>query len=73
MPEEQTGYYFPVHLSNPDGQKMTLSINGDAKKKGIPYDQDVIFRIEGKDTKATIGVDGQVVVKLNFERATFEA
>lgn len=71
-PEEQQGYYFPFHLGGAPGEKMTLSKNGEPKKKGIPYDPDIIVRLESPSDTATVGVDGSVVVKLNFARANFE-
>ena len=67
---EQSGHYFPFKLSG-SGTQMTFKKNGVETKKDIPYDPDIIFRVEASDTFEVI-VDGRSVVKFNFAKATFE-
>ena len=68
--DEQSGYYFPFKLSG-TGTKMTFKKNEVETKKDIPFDPDIIFRVEASDTFEVI-VDGKSVVELNFAKATFE-
>lgn len=44
-PEEQSGYYFPFHLTK-TGSVMTFKKNGSPTKQDIPFDADIIFRVE---------------------------
>lgn len=69
---EQSGHYFPLHLTKA-GTKMTLKTNGVAKsgKENMPFDSDILFRVENKNTTFTIEVDGNEVVTLNFLKAIF--
>ena len=69
-PSEQSGYYFPFHLTK-TGSKMTFKKNGAPTKEGIPFDPDIIFRITKDDTFEVL-VDDASVVKFTFTGATFE-
>ena len=69
-PEEQSGYYFPFHLTK-TGSKMTFKKNGSPTKQNIPFDADIIFRVTKDDTFEVL-VDDSSVVKFSFTGATFE-
>lgn len=69
--EEQSGYYFPFHLTK-TGTKMTFKKNGTPTKENIPFDADIIFRVVKGDTFEVL-VDDKSVVKFTFAGATFEA
>lgn len=73
-PDEQSGYYFPLHLTQ-TGEKMTLKKNGVSKagKLDMDFDADIIFRVDDANTTFTIEVDGAEVVTLNFKNAIFAA
>lgn len=60
-PEEQSGYYFPFHLTK----------NGSLTKENIPFDADIVFRVTKDDTFEVL-VDNSSVVKFTFAGATFE-
>jgi len=68
---EQSGHYFPLHLSQV-GTTMTLKKNGVAlaDKQNLPFDPDIIFRVDSNDTTFGVEVDGAEVVTLNFKGAT---
>lgn len=68
---EQSGHFFPFTLSGEPGSKMTFKKNGVESKKDIDYDKDIVFRVEDKQTKFEVTVDGNSVIRLNFEKATF--
>lgn len=68
--DEQSGYYFPFHLTK-TGSKMTFKKNGVATKENIPFDADIIFRVTQGDTFEVI-VDEKSVVTFNYKGATFE-
>lgn len=67
---EQSGYYFPFHLTK-TGANMTFKKNGLPTKEGIPFDPDIVFRVTKDDTFEVL-VDGVSVVKFTFTGATFE-
>lgn len=69
-PDEQSGYYFPFHLTK-TGAKMTFKKNGTPTKQNIPFDADIIFRVTKDDTFEVL-VDDFSVVKFSFTEATFE-
>lgn len=69
--EEQSGYYFPFHLTK-TGTKMTFKKNGTPTKENIPFDADIIFRVVKGDTFEVL-VDDKSVVKFTFAGAKFEA
>ena len=69
-PDEQSGYYFPFHLTK-TGSKMTFKKNGSPTKQNIPFDADIIFRVIEDDTFEVL-VDDSSVVKFSFTGATFE-
>lgn len=69
-PDEQSGYYFPFHLTK-TGTKMTFKKNGSPTKENIPFDADIVFRV-AKDDTFEILVDDSSVVKFTFTGATFE-
>lgn len=69
-PDEQSGYYFPFHLTK-TGSKMTFKKNGTPTKQNIPFDADIIFRVTKDDTFEVL-VDDASVVKFTFAGATFE-
>lgn len=69
-PEEQSGYYFPFHLTK-NGAKMTFKKNGSPTKENIPFDADIVFRVTKDDTFEVL-VDNSSVVKFTFAGATFE-
>lgn len=73
MPE-QSGYYFPFHMSGAKGEKMTLKKNGVERedKKDITFDPDIIVRLEGKSDTLEIIVDGDSIGTLTFTGSTFE-
>lgn len=68
---EQSGHYFPVRLTQ-SGSTMTLKKNGAVLpgKENLPFDPEIILRVESKATTFTIEVDGSDVVTLNFRSAT---
>ncbi len=70
VPEEQSGYYFPFHLTK-TGTKMTFKKNGSPTKENIPFDADIVFRVSKDDTFDVL-VDDSSVVKFSFTGATFE-
>ena len=70
-PEEQSGYYFPFHLTK-TGSKMTFKKNGVPTKQDIPFDPDIIFRVSKDDTFEVV-VDSSSLVKFSFAGATFES
>ena len=69
-PSEQSGYYFPFHLTK-TGSKMTFKKNGTPTKQNIPFDADIVFRITKGDTFEVL-IDDASVVKFTFTGATFE-
>jgi hypothetical protein len=69
-PDEQSGYYFPFHLTK-TGTKMTFKKNGSPTKENIPFDADIVFRVAKDDTFEML-VDDSSVVKFTFTGATFE-
>lgn len=70
-PEEQSGYYFPFHLTK-TGTSMTFKKNGSPAKEGIPFDPDIVFRVTRGDTFEVL-VDDQSVVTFQFGGAVFDA
>lgn len=68
--DEQSGYYFPFHLTK-TGTKMTFKKNGSPTKENIPFDADIVFRVAKDDTFEVL-VDDSNVVKFTFTGATFE-
>lgn len=68
--EEQSGYYFPFHLTK-TGTKMTFKKNGSPTKEDILFDADIVFRVTKDDTFEVL-VDDSSVVKFSFTGATFE-
>lgn len=70
VPEEQSGYYFPFHLTK-TGTKMTFKKNGSPTKENIPFDADIVFRVSKDDTFEVL-VDDSSVVKFTFTGAIFE-
>lgn len=69
-PTEQSGYYFPFHLTK-TGTNMTFKKNGDPTKEDIPFDPDIVFRVTKDDTFEVL-VDDDSVVKFTFTGAIFE-
>lgn len=69
-PDEQSGYYFPFHLTK-TGTKMTFKKNGSPTKEDILFDADIVFRVTKDDTFEVL-VDDSSVVKFSFTGATFE-
>lgn len=67
---EQSGYYFPFHLTK-TGTTMTFKKNGSPTKEDIPFDPDIVFRVTQDDTFEVL-VDDQSVVTFNYKGATFE-
>ena len=67
---EQSGYYFPFHLTK-TGTNMTFKKNGAPTKEGIPFDPDIVFRVTKGDTFEVL-VDNASVVTFTFSGATFE-
>lgn len=68
--EEQSGYYFPFHLTK-TGTNMTFKKNGKTTKDKIAFDPDIVFRVSKDDTFEVI-VDEESVVTFNFAGAVFE-
>ena len=68
--EEQSGYYFPFHLTK-TGTNMTFKKNGETTKDKIAFDPDIVFRVSKDDTFEVI-VDEESVVTFNFAGAVFE-
>lgn len=68
-PDEQSGYYFPVTLAK-TGTTMSIKKNGTYIKQDVPYEQDIVLRVERGDV-FTIEVDDTEVVTLNFKSAIF--
>ncbi len=67
---EQSGYYFPFHLTK-TGTTMTFKKNDAPTKENIPFDADIVFRVTKDDTFEVL-VDNQSVVKFSYKDATFE-
>lgn len=67
---EQSGYYFPFHLTK-TGTNMTFKKNGETTKDKIAFDPDIVFRVTKDDTFEVL-VDDAIVVKFTFTGATFE-
>ena len=67
---EQSGYYFPFHLTK-TGTNMTFKKNGFPTKEGIAFDPDIVFRVS-KGDKFEVIVDEERVVTFNFAGAVFE-
>lgn len=70
LPGEDSGYYFPFHLTK-TGTNMTFKKNGSPTKENIPFDADIVFRVTKDDTFEVL-VDDASVVKFTFTGATFE-
>ena len=70
LPGEDSGYYFPFHLTK-TGTKMTFKKNGSPTKQDIAFDPDIIFRVTKNDTFEVL-IDEQSIVTFNFTEATFE-
>lgn len=70
-PEEQEGYFFPFKLAK-TGTNMTFKKNGVIPdgKENIPFDSDIIFRVNKGDIFEII-VDEESVVELEFSHAFF--
>lgn len=73
LPAEQTGYYFACKLAT-EGETMTLKKNGVSRpdKTNIPFDPDIVVRLEGKSDTLEVEVDGEPYITLNFKNSTFE-
>lgn len=69
-PADQEGYYFPFKLTQ-TGTKMTFKKNGAETKKDLPFDPEIVFRVD-KSVKWEVLVDDKSVVKFTFAEATFE-
>lgn len=69
-PEEQSGYYFPVHLTQ-SGTQMSLIKNGVPSKEDVPFDPEILLKIADQNAIWTIEVDDTKVVELNFKNAIF--
>lgn len=67
--KEQEGYYLPIVLDM-TGSTMTIKKNGKAakNKQNIPFDPEIILRVESNETTFEIEVDGKSVVKLDFRK-----
>lgn len=70
LPGEDSGYYFPFHLTK-TGTTMTFKKNGSPTKEGIAFDPDIVFRVTQGDTFEVL-VDDASVVTFTFSQATFE-
>ena len=70
LPGEDSGYYFPFHLTK-TGTSMTFKKNGAPTKEGIPFDPDIVFRVTKGDTFEVL-VDNASIVTFTFTGATFE-
>ena len=71
--EEQSGYYFYFKLAT-TGEEMTLKKNGVSRpdKTNMPFDPEIIVRLDGKTDTLEIEVDGKPYITLNFKDSTFE-
>lgn len=49
---------------------MTIKKNGSIIRDSIEYDPDLVFRVTKKSDTFEVLVDGEQVVKFNFEQAT---
>lgn len=65
---KQSGHFFPFTL-NTTGSKMTFMRNGTESKKDIPFDKDIIFRVDDCRNWEVL-VDGSSVIKLDLTKAT---
>ncbi len=72
-PAEQTGHYFAAKLTG-TGQKMTLKKNGVERpdKKDLPFDPDLVIRVESTSDTLDITVDGEALPQLKFTGCTLE-
>lgn len=70
-PEQQEGYFFPFKLVK-TGTNMTFKKNGVVVdgKQNIPFDPEIIFRVNKNDTFEVL-VDDESVIKFEFSHATF--
>lgn len=66
---ERNGHFFPFTL-NKKGSTMTIKKNGSIIRDSIEYDPDIVFRVTKKSDTFEVLVDGEQVVKFNFEQAT---
>lgn len=71
VPGEDSGYYFPFHLTQ-TGTNMTFKKNGIPTKEGIAFDPDIVFRVSKDDTFEVL-VDDESVITFNFVGAVFES
>lgn len=70
--EEQSGYFFPFKLDDTiTGTTMTFKKNGEVTKENIPFDPEIIFKIE-KDVTFEVIVDDVSVITFNFTESLFE-
>ena len=70
LPGEDSGYYFPFHLTK-TGTNMTFKKNGETTKDKIAFDPDIAFRVTKNDTFEVL-VDDASVVTFKFSGVTFE-
>ncbi len=70
---EQKGHYFPVKLTQ-TGTTMTIKKNGVAatNKTDIPFDPDLVLRVENDSVTFSIEVDGSEVATFDFSQTIFE-
>ena len=72
---EQSGYFFPFELDKKyEGQSITvkrISGNPQGQEKTAEDIQWVLRLTDGKDTVYEIKADGELIMTLNFQNATF--
>lgn len=65
-PEEQEGHYFPFTFDDSvTGETMTFVKNGAVTKENIPFDKDILFRVNPND-EFKVYVDGIFKLRLVF-------
>ena len=71
---EQNGYFFPVKLTGKvTGKTMSIVKNGEERddKKDMPFDPELILRVEDSNDRFAVYVDGKHVITFNFKKTSF--
>lgn len=74
-PSEQSGHFFVFRLDESvTGDTMTLKKNNTerADKKDIPFDREIILRVEATTDTLEVIVDDSSVITLKFTNCTLE-
>lgn len=72
---EQNGYFVPIKLTGKvRGEKMTIIKNGEERedKTDMPFDSELLLRVEDSSDRFSILVDGKHVITFNFKKTSFD-